>query len=234
MAIARSLRERSHRVALIDVDPERLQSARASLAEAGVEAHVEVADVTDYDAVTATVRSLAEAVGTPEILVNCVGYSPKRDGSAPEPTAIEADEWNQVLSVNLTAAFHVTRAVLPGMRQARFGRIVNVSSTAARTGTRTAGVHYAAAKAGLLGLTRALAWQVARHGILVNAVAPGKFANPRWPEVPEELDRYLAAVPLGRLAEPSEVAEVVAFLCDDSNTYVTGATIDVDGGRLAR
>lgn len=233
-AVACSLGRRSHRVALIDLDGDRLDSARSWLADAGIEAHVEVADVTDFDAITAALRSLAGPVGTPEILVNCVGYSPKRDGKAPEPTAIDADEWERVLSVNLTAAFHSIRAVLPAMRRAGFGRIVNISSTAGRTGTRTAGVHYAAAKAGLLGLTRALAWQLAGDGILVNAVVPGKFANPRWPDVPEEVDRYLSAVPLGRLAEPAEVAEVVAFLCEDANTYMTGATVDVDGGRLAR
>jgi NAD(P)-dependent dehydrogenase (short-subunit alcohol dehydrogenase family) len=120
------------------------------------------------------------------------------------------------------------------MAAAGGGRIVAISSTAGVTGSATAGVHYCAAKAGVLGLVRALAAELAPQGILVNAVAPGKVHNPQWEDTPEAREAYARSVPLGRLATAEEISEVIAFLASERNTYTTGATLVVDGGRLAR
>jgi 3-oxoacyl-[acyl-carrier protein] reductase len=165
------------------------------------------------------------------VLVNCAGISPKREGRPPEVEDISSEEWDTVLRVNLTGAFEAIRAVVPAMRAARYGRIVNISSMAARLASPTAGLHYTTSKAAMIGMTRSLGLSLGPHGILVVAVAPGKLRNPDWAEDEELVGRYTAGIPLGRLAEAGEVAELVAFLCSERNTYVTGTTIEVDGGR---
>jgi NAD(P)-dependent dehydrogenase (short-subunit alcohol dehydrogenase family) len=140
------------------------------------------------------------------------------------------EQWRRDIDVNLTGAFRVVQACLPGMRERRYGRIVAISSGAA-TGGLPKQVAYAASKAGLLGMIRTLASEGVRHGITANAVLPGLIATEQALAMPAHvLERVDAAMPMGRMGEPSEVAHVVAFLCSEQAAYVTGQAIGVDGG----
>jgi 3-oxoacyl-[acyl-carrier protein] reductase len=230
-AVASRLARDGLRLALIDRDADRVARAAETLSATGATCRGYRGDVEVPDEVAAAVAAAQRDLGDPLVLVTCAGLSPKRQGGPPAPDEISAAEWQQVLNVNLTGVFLAIQAVLPAMRAAGFGRVVNVSSAAARVPSPTAGAHYSAAKAGVLGLTRALAAQLAPHGILVVAVAPGKMRNPHWPDDERLVRRYVERVPLGRLAEAEEVAELISFLCSERNTYVTGATVDIDGGR---
>ena len=140
------------------------------------------------------------------------------------------EQWRRDIDVNLTGAFRVIQACLPGMRERGHGRIVAISSAAA-TGGLPSQVAYAASKAGLLGMVRTLAGEGARHGITANAVLPGMIATEQVLAMPAAvLDRVRAAMPTGRMGEPAEVAELVAFLCSEGSGYVTGQAIGIDGG----
>jgi NAD(P)-dependent dehydrogenase (short-subunit alcohol dehydrogenase family) len=144
-------------------------------------------------------------------------------------------EWDAIVDLNLKSAFLCSKAVLPGMIERRWGRIVNISSELGRMPLRVLHAGYAAAKAGMLGLTRHLALEVAEYGINVNATCPGTTYSPRIRalyDTPEKQAWVTGQVPLGRVAEPEEQAGIVAFLCSDAAAYITGATIDVAGGKL--
>lgn len=201
----------------------------------------ETAAATGARPVTVDVRSrdsIAAAfaqTGPVDILVNNAGGSLYTPRAFAEIT--EAD-WDLVLDVNLKGAFLCAQAAVPGMRRRGGGRIINISSIGGRTASPVTGVAYAAAKAGLLGLTRRLAKEVGPYGINVNAIAPGtvlsgeRMAN-LWNELPEEeRSRVLADIPLGRLSEAEEQADVVVFLAGPASRYITGAVIDTNGGRF--
>ena len=186
------------------------------------------ADVTCERSVRELARTTTEALGPVDILVNNAGILfGTRIGD------IATAEWNLVMATNLTGSFLCAREILPGMRERRFGRIVNMSSSAGRSVSTLGGAHYTAAKAGVLGLTRAIAKEVARDGVLVNAVCPGLIdtAMTRSHCRPEAIEAYERGFPIPRLGTAAEVAEVVTFLCS-SASYVTGASIDVNGGDL--
>ncbi|MEH3033704.1 MAG: SDR family NAD(P)-dependent oxidoreductase [Aeromicrobium erythreum] len=164
-------------------------------------------------------------------LVNNAGISPKRDGVKVPGRDIALEEWQRVLAVNLTGAFLGTQAVVPDMAAAGWGRIVNMSSQAGRTSTIVAGVHYGATKTGIIGLTRAFAGELAADGITVNAVAPGKIETPMMRgAVPEANESFLRGIPVGHFGRPEDVAAVVSFLVGPEAGFVTGATIDANGG----
>ena len=177
-------------------------------------------DVARSDEVARLVETVRVALGEIDVLVNNAGVATAR--TLDEVT--EAD-WHQSLAVNLTSAFLVTQAVLPAMRRRRFGRIINLSSTAAQVGG-IVGPHYAAAKAGILGLTRAYAAQLAPEGISVNAIAPALIATDMVSALPRALP---ALIPLGRFGTVDEVAAVAVLLATDA--FITGQTINVNGGR---
>ena len=169
----------------------------------------------------------------PDILINAVGMSPKRDSSGRAYTTWEmpVEQWRRVVDVNLSSYFFCSRLVLPRMIARRQGRIVNIASLAARTGGYVAPAHYVATKAGVLGLTKVMAKEVGQYGITVNAINPGRIDTAMIHDVPDEVNQsYLARIPLGRLGEPADVAGVVLFLASDLADYLTGTTIEVNGG----
>jgi NAD(P)-dependent dehydrogenase (short-subunit alcohol dehydrogenase family) len=191
-------------------------------------------DLTDEEDVTTTLNAVTGRHGPPAVLVNCQGWSPKgADGRAVPDDEFGKLDFLRVLDVNLVSSYLLMRRLVPMMAGAGGGRVVNVSSTAASTGRTTAGPAYAAAKAGLDALTRSFAVRYGPHNVLVCGVAPGKLRNPAWPDAPEALAAYRSEIPLGRLADPDEVAAFIVRLASDANTYVTGQTIAIDGGRTA-
>jgi 3-oxoacyl-[acyl-carrier protein] reductase len=195
-----------------------------------------VSDLTDAD----DVERLSGSVPQIDFLVNVAGgpAAPTRDNTLPPiPGAIALEDlkekdWNAVIAANLTTAFLVCREFAPRMKARKFGRIINFSSIAARRGSDRVGVHYAAAKGGIIGLTKTLALELGPFGITVNAIAPGFIKTPRiaaadWGNVSAA---FIESLPLRRAGKPDDIAGVVAMLCSEAGGYVSGATIDVNGG----
>ena len=179
------------------------------------------ADVSDPEAVRQAFEQVRASYGPVPVLVNNAGV--REDGLA---IRMSPDEWQRVVDVNLSGAFHCTRQALDDMLKARWGRIVNVSSVVAERGN-PGQANYAAAKAGLLGFTRTIAREMARKGITCNAVSPGVIETDMTADVADDLK---AAVPAGRVGRPEEVAAAVAFLAGEDAAYVNGATLPIDGG----
>jgi acetoacetyl-CoA reductase len=184
-------------------------------------------DVGDYDACVAGLAAVADAQGGPlEILVNNAGIT--RDGMFHKMTP---DQWNEVIRVDLTSLFNMTRPVIDGMREAGWGRIVNISSINGQKG-QMGQVNYSAAKAGVIGFTKALAQETARKGVTVNCVAPGYIDTDMVAAVPENvLQGIIAGIPVNRLGKAGEIGAAVAYLCSDDAGFVTGATLSANGGQ---
>jgi 3-oxoacyl-(acyl-carrier-protein) reductase len=182
-------------------------------------------DLSDSAAVEALPKRAAEALGAVDILVNNAGIT--RDNLF---LRMSDDEWASVLEVNLTSTFRLCRGVLRGMMKARWGRIVNVSSVVGATGNPGQG-NYAAAKAGMVGLSKSLAAEVASRGITVNCVAPGFITTAMTDKLNDDQKaRILTQIPAGRMGEPAEIAAAVLYLASPEAAYVTGATLHVNGG----
>jgi NAD(P)-dependent dehydrogenase (short-subunit alcohol dehydrogenase family) len=217
------------RVAALDLDGAALDAAVAAVSTRGGDVLGVKSDVTSATDVQSTIERVLARWGRIDVLVNNAGgFAAMR---ALEDTS-EA-EWDAILRSNLTSAFLVSKAVLPIMKRQRAGRIVNLASVVARGGAVRVPAHYAAAKAGVIALTRMLALEVAASGITVNAVAPGTTATDRVlaARTPEETARVAAAIPLGRLGRPGEIADAILFLASDAAQFVTGAVLDVNGGQ---
>lgn len=228
--IAQRLAEAGHPVVLADM-LEVVEDTAAALARAGHQVKALRLDVSDEKQVDALPQLVGPWWPKLGILVNNAGISPKHNNRARKVSEMSVAEWRRVLEVNLTGAFLVTQACLPPLRGRRWGRIVNITSQAARAKSQIAGAHYAASKTGLMGLSRSLAVELGPDGITVNAVAPGRIDTPMAQGATEAANQaFLAQVPLGRVGTPLDVAEVVAFLCSDAAGYLTGTTIDVGGG----
>jgi 3-oxoacyl-[acyl-carrier protein] reductase len=223
-AIARALADAGHRVACCSSSDGAKETQR-ELEAAGYEAAAVIADVRDVDAVDAAFHQVEETFGPVEILVNNAGVT--ADGLI---ARMSDDQWSQVLATNLTGAFHTIRRATPKLMRNRWGRIVNISSVSGHAGA-PGQANYSAAKAGLVGLTRAVARELAPRNITCNIVAPGPIVTDMTEALsPEWRGMMEATVPLGRLGSPEEVAALVAFVCSEPAGYVTGALIPVDGG----
>ena len=221
-AIARTLHAQGAHVALSGT---RQAALEALAAELGERASPVVADLSDKDSVEGLVPAAEAAIGPLDILVNNAGIT--RDNLF---MRMKDEEWEQVLAVNLTAAFRLSRAAVKGMMRRRYGRIVNIGSVVGSTGNPGQG-NYAAAKAGLVGLTKALAAEVASRGITANCIAPGFITSPMTDALNEkQREGILARVPAGRLGEGAEVAAACLYLASAEAGYVTGHTLHVNGG----
>src|SRR4051794_37152707 len=221
-AIARALHGQGATVALSGTRRDALERLAADLGE---RAHVVVCDLSDAAAVEKLVPAAEGAMGGLDILVNNAGLT--RDNLF---LRMKDAEWDAVISVNLTAAFRLARASLKGMMKRRHGRIVGITSIVGVTGNPGQG-NYAAAKAGMIGMSKALAQEVASRSITVNCVAPGFIETPMTDALtPDQKARILPAVPAGRLGTAEEIAAAVVFLASDESSYITGQTIHVNGG----
>ena len=221
-AIARVLHGQGAAVALSGTREDALEALRAELGE---RAHVCPCNLSDAEAVAALVGTAEEALGTVDILVNNAGLT--RDNLA---LRMKDEEWETVLAVNLTASFRLARAALRGMMKRRWGRIVGITSVVGVTGN-PGQANYAASKAGMIGMTKSLAQEIANRGVTVNCVAPG-FVSTAMTDALADAQReaILARVPAGRLGDPSEVASAVAYLASEEAAYMTGQTLHVNGG----
>ncbi len=230
-AVARAFAGEGARVAALDLDVAGLDAVVTELGALGTEALALAADVTKSAAVRSAVDAIVARWSRVDILVNNAGGFGTVRGATEE---IPDEEWDAIVRLNLTSAFLCSKAVLPGMKQRRWGRIVNLSSIGGRGAPVLLSSHYAATKAGILGFTRHLALETARSGITVNAVAPGTTATERFRALrtPAETEALVQRVPMGRVAEPAEIAQCILFLASDSASYMTGACLDVNGGVL--
>jgi acetoacetyl-CoA reductase len=182
-------------------------------------------DVANYPACEAGVSEIEATFGPINVLINNAGIA--MDCMLHK---MASDQWHRVIETDLTGCFNMCRVVINGMRERRFGRIVNVSSVNGQAG-QLGQVNYAAAKAGMIGFTKSLALESAERGITVNAVAPGYTDTPMVAHVPPDmLKTIIAKIPIGRLAQPSEIAHAIAFLASDEAAYITGATLTINGG----
>ncbi|WP_112873972.1 3-oxoacyl-ACP reductase FabG [Paracoccus endophyticus] len=198
---------------------------RALAERLGERAHVVAANLSDPAAVDALPKQAAQAMGSVDILINNAGIT--RDNLF---MRMSDDEWDQVIAVNLTSSFRLARGVLRGMMKARWGRIVSITSVVGTTGN-PGQANYAAAKAGLVGLSKSLASEVASRGITVNCVAPGFIQTAMTDALTDEQKgRILTQIPAGRMGSPDDIAAAVLYLASPAAGYVTGATLHVNGG----
>ena len=221
-AIARVLHGAGATVALHGTRTGPLEELAAELGE---RAHVTPADLSDAAAVEALPKQAAEAMGGIDILVNNAGIT--RDNLF---MRMSDEEWDQVITVNLTAAFRLSRAVLRGMMKKRWGRIIGITSVVGVTGN-PGQANYAASKAGMIGMTKSLAQEVASRGVTLNCVAPGMIATAMTDVLnDQQRERILQAIPAGRLGSSEDIAAACAYLASEEAAYVTGQTLHVNGG----
>jgi 3-oxoacyl-[acyl-carrier protein] reductase len=231
LATCQALGRAGARIAMIDSDAHEVEKAVAGLCAEGIDARGYALDISDERAVQEVFAELG-ASGTVQILVNNAGIAPKPGGVKASIEHLGLVQWQRVLDVNLTGAFLCTRVVIPGMKEAGWGRVINLSSQGGRTGGIFSSVDYAASKAGLIGFARTLAAEVSGTGITVNCVAPGRVATD-MAALPTEAalqQEFLTKLPVPRAARPDEIAAAIVYLSSDEASYITGVTLDINGG----
>jgi len=222
-AIAKRLLEEGARVAMLDINKAKLDESLKTLGQ-GANARTFECNVADRQNVNSVMAAVEQEIGPVDILVNCAGIT--RDSMFHKMTD---DQWDTALSVNLGGVYNTCKALIEGMKNRKYGKIVNFASVSAFGNIGQ--TNYGAAKAAVIGFTKCLAKETARNNITVNAVAPSYVNTEMLRAVPDNvMEKFLAAIPLGRLAEPEEVASVVAFLSSDDSSFVTGECIVVSGG----
>lgn len=211
--------------ATVGLSGTRVEPLEALAAELGERAHVLPCNLSDFEAVTALPKQATEAMGALDILVNNAGIT--RDNLF---MRMSDGDWQDVIDVNLTSTFKLCKGAIRGMMKARWGRIVNISSVVGATGN-PGQANYAASKAGMIGMSKSLAYEVASRGITVNAVAPGFIATAMTDKLTEDQKAaILGQIPAGRMGEPGEIAAAVLYLASPQAAYVTGTTLHVNGG----
>jgi 2-hydroxycyclohexanecarboxyl-CoA dehydrogenase len=231
-AIARRLARDGFGVAVLDVDTEAADRVAAEIGKDGGEAiAITPVDVSDRARVNAAMHRVRDELGPILVLVNNAGIT-----GFHKFMDITDELWNRIIAVNLTGAFYCTQAVVPDMVAAGWGRIVNISSSSAQGGQQNM-VHYVSSKAGMIGMTKALAHELGPKGITVNTIPPGSIVTPMMQEAAGggrlgNLDDLVARIPVRRLGEPEDIAAACAYLVSDEAGYVTGQVIGVNGGRV--
>ncbi len=221
-AIARSLQAAGHTVVVCDVVEEQITKFKEETGLAGFNI-----DVSTFSSVEAGVKTIESQVGPIAILVNNAGIT--RDGFLHKMDPVQ--QWQAVINVNLGSVFNTCRCLVPGMRERGWGRIINISSMNGQRG-QFGQTNYSAAKAGMLGLTRALAQEVANKGVTVNAVCPGFILTEMTGTMPADLlEAEVKKIPIGRIGHPEDIGSMVAFLASDEASFITGATMSVNGGQ---
>jgi NAD(P)-dependent dehydrogenase (short-subunit alcohol dehydrogenase family) len=230
-ATCRAFAAQGARTAVVDRDAAAAQRVAGEIAGRGGNASAHAIDVADRAAFNAAASEIAEAAGGIDILVNGAGTTVRR--MIPDMTP---EDWDRVIAVNLTGAFNGIQAVLPHMRERGGGAIVNVASIAGQRISFGGTANYSASKAGLLGLTRHAAYELAPDGIRVNAVCPGPTATAFGGAIPSEENKAVRAqkIPLGRMCEPQDIADPILFLAGDGARMITGVALTVDGGVLVK
>lgn len=229
-AFAKTLAANGASVAVADINAEAAARVATEIISSGNnKATAYPIDVSRLDDVVRLVARVTADLGSPNILVNNAGLL------KPTPfVEISEDEWRNMMKVNVDGVFFCCKAVVPGMIAKRYGKIVNISSTAGKSASTFGGLHYTASKAAVLGITRHLARELAEYHINVNAVCPGSIDTPmvRGNASNETIEKGVQKIPFGRLGKPLEVANLVLFLSSDASSYITGASVDINGGEL--
>jgi NAD(P)-dependent dehydrogenase (short-subunit alcohol dehydrogenase family) len=231
IATALSFADEGANVVLTDINAEGMEQTVREVAERGVKVRAITADVTSRQSVEDMVSEADGYMQGVDILVTCAGGY-HAYGTFEE---IEEQDWDQVIALNLKSVYLCCKAVIPYMKKGEWGRIINLGSLAGRsTSAGTSPAHYASAKAAVSMMTQYLAKDMGPYGITANTVAPGTTLTDRVKNLltPEKKEMFTKACPLGHLAEPDEISGVITFLASDESRYITGATIDVNGGRL--
>ena len=224
-ATAQLLCESGAKVALVDIDKDLIDHLAAQLTERGYDAKAFECDLSVLDQIDQLVADVVTHFGKIDILINNAGICPRI------PIAEMTEEWfDRIVNINMRAVFFLTRAVASDMAKRKWGRVVNISSTGGRIG----GVHnstvYSATKGAVLSMTKSMAREYASEGILINSIAPGAVDTRMFDIDPDTKAAYLETVPLKRFAQPVEIANSILHLCSEETTWVTGATLDVNGG----
>ena len=225
-AVAERMLQSGATVSLWDVNEVQLGKARETLSRSG-EVGIQVVELTDENSVAAATKATRSVFGRIDALVNSAGIT----GGNGTTWELAPDVWRRVIEVNLVGCYLTCRAVVPGMIERGYGRIVNIASVAGKEGNPNAS-HYSASKAGLIGLTKSLGKELAKTGVLVNAVTPAAAKTPIFDSMKQEhIDFMLSKIPMGRFGETHEIAALVAWLASEECSFSTGAVFDLSGGR---